>query len=333
MRSPSQERTEFSRGPIGGDQVDLLSKEIGAVPRMLETGTPRGRDLHRGSISATAFGNGLSLHTVDVIDLEDFTTEILMPASLSICFLLNGGVAMGSDEEQFTLGSVDGATAAPEGGYFSLAQPGKFWRKAEKGRRLRAAVVVVRPEWLSDRGAESSTVAEALNSRPTSHGSWNLSPQEILLAEQLLQPPQFEPFLHNLLLESRTMEAVGAALTVIGAKQRDGLHSLRQRERERLEAMKTFVESNAALGLTLTEMARHFGVDVKILQRDFRLAFGTTIFNYLKEYRLERAREALLLQGISVQEAAHVAGYLTPSNFATAFKKRYGISPKQVRLG
>ncbi|WP_313192340.1 CoA transferase [Shinella zoogloeoides] len=188
--------------------MDLLSKEIGAVPRMLETGMPRGRDLHRGSISATAFGNGLSLHTVDVIDLEDFTTEILMPASLSICFLLNGGVAMGSGEEQFTLGSVDGATAAPEGGYFSLAQPGKFWRKAEKGRRLRAAVVVVSPEWLSDRGAESSTVAEALNSRPTSHGSWNLSPREILLAEQLLQPPQFEPFLHNLLLESRTMEAM-----------------------------------------------------------------------------------------------------------------------------
>ncbi|CAM5502008.1 AraC family transcriptional regulator OS=Stutzerimonas stutzeri OX=316 GN=CXK95_03430 PE=4 SV=1 [Stutzerimonas stutzeri] len=56
-----------------------------------------------------------------------------------------------------------------------------------------------------------------------------------------------------------------------------------------------------------------------------------TIFEYQRARRLLQARQALEREGISVNEAAWRAGYNSAANFATAFKRQFGISPRQVR--
>ncbi|VFR21306.1 hypothetical protein AMP9_3942 [plant metagenome] len=38
-------------------------------------------------------------------------------------------------------------------------------------------------------------------------------------------------------------------------------------------------------------------------------------------------------EGASVARAALLAGYANPANFATAFRRQYGLSPRQVRPG
>jgi AraC-like DNA-binding protein len=43
------------------------------------------------------------------------------------------------------------------------------------------------------------------------------------------------------------------------------------------------------------------------------------------------AREALVHQNLSVTEAAYVAGYSNPANFATAFRKYFGAAPSAYR--
>ena len=45
------------------------------------------------------------------------------------------------------------------------------------------------------------------------------------------------------------------------------------------------MESDAAAGASLNDMAKRFGVSIKSLQRDFRLAFGTQNFS-AKQWRL-----------------------------------------------
>jgi AraC-like DNA-binding protein len=39
----------------------------------------------------------------------------------------------------------------------------------------------------------------------------------------------------------------------------------------------------------------------------------------------------LLLQGASVTEAALLASYGSPANFATAFRRQYGVCPRNLR--
>jgi AraC-like DNA-binding protein len=70
---------------------------------------------------------------------------------------------------------------------------------------------------------------------------------------------------------------------------------------------------------------------VNTLQRHFRAMWGTTVAQYLREGRLSRARLALERDGISVAQAACIAGYGSAANFATAFRRRFGVPPGQVR--
>lgn len=67
------------------------------------------------------------------------------------------------------------------------------------------------------------------------------------------------------------------------------------------------------------------------LQRTFHAAYGMTVFDYVRRARLQRARDAIEREGISIAQAAHIAGYTSAANFATAFKRLYGMTPKAFR--
>jgi len=91
------------------------------------------------------------------------------------------------------------------------------------------------------------------------------------------------------------------------------------------------LDSGVADDWTQERIAREMGVNATTLQRQFRALHGMTLFEYQRTRRLLQARQALERDGVSVNEAAWLAGYNSPANFATAFKRQFGISPKQVR--
>ena len=53
--------------------------------------------------------------------------------------------------------------------------------------------------------------------------------------------------------------------------------------------------------------------------------------NMLIEQRLTQAAQLLLDGDWNVGEVAAIVGYGKPSNFAAAFKKKYGVAPKHYR--
>ncbi len=82
----------------------------------------------------------------------------------------------------------------------------------------------------------------------------------------------------------------------------------------------------------LTELAQSVGLSVKRLNRGFRQLFGTTAFNYLMEMRLAEARR-MLEDGLDMplKQLAWEVGYSQLSNFSTAFRRRFGVSPGVYR--
>lgn len=56
-----------------------------------------------------------------------------------------------------------------------------------------------------------------------------------------------------------------------------------------------------------------------------------SVFEHLRYMRLERARLALERGDVPIAEAAFLAGYASPANFATAFKRRFGLTPTDAR--
>ena len=83
---------------------------------------------------------------------------------------------------------------------------------------------------------------------------------------------------------------------------------------------------------SLEALAREAGLSESTLKRGFRQVFGTTVFDHLRALRMERAKQLLQSGDATVIEAATLVGYSNPSNFAAAFRRQFGLNPKEFQL-
>ena len=81
----------------------------------------------------------------------------------------------------------------------------------------------------------------------------------------------------------------------------------------------------------LTELAHRVGTNQARLGREFQTHLGMTAFEYLREQRLVRAQELLATTDLQVQQIADAVGFKRAGNFATAFRLRFGITPRAYR--
>jgi YesN/AraC family two-component response regulator len=83
--------------------------------------------------------------------------------------------------------------------------------------------------------------------------------------------------------------------------------------------------------LSLKKLATSVGTNPTKLSKAFQQHFGMTVFDYLREQRLIKARVLLRQSIFSIQQIADTVGYKNPSDFTVAFKQRFGLTPRQYR--
>ena len=66
--------------------------------------------------------------------------------------------------------------------------------------------------------------------------------------------------------------------------------------------------------------------------RLFRSAFGLTPHQYLTQKRIEKAKELLAANELTVTEVCLAVGFQSLGSFSTLFQKHVGRSPQQFRL-
>lgn len=80
---------------------------------------------------------------------------------------------------------------------------------------------------------------------------------------------------------------------------------------------------------TIPEMAKKIGLNEYNLKTGFKEIYGKTIHAWIKDYKMAFAREQIEKQEYQVAEIADMLGYTNISHFIDAFRKKYGITPKQ----
>ncbi len=291
-----------------------------------------GAVLH-GNHRMTRLRAGLNVHTSDTVTLQDLVTTIEQPPGLTIMIFLSGGV-------DATIGGVplDVGRRGDEpvrGVMISRARPDRFVRHAHKGDHMRKVIVTMSPEWISESGFEGIAGHEIVQAFCKTHLArfdWVASPALIAIAEQMLHPPHNETYPEGLYLESRALDLVAEAFTALASEGRAVTRGqLSPVEQKRLQSIKDVMARPDAEGLPLDRIARLCGVSVSKMQRLFRIAHDSTVSEYTRRTQLVRARQLLEREGIPVSEAAHAAGYTSAANFATAFKREFGLSPREAR--
>jgi AraC-like DNA-binding protein len=80
---------------------------------------------------------------------------------------------------------------------------------------------------------------------------------------------------------------------------------------------------------TVADLAVQFDCSLPRLNCIFRQYFGLSVVALRMEIRLCRARTLLLEKGATVSELAEQAGFNHVGLFASCFKKRFGLSPRE----
>ena len=83
---------------------------------------------------------------------------------------------------------------------------------------------------------------------------------------------------------------------------------------------------------SLDALAASVNLTPRQLNAGFRALFGTTVFDYLRDARMDAARR-MLDEGLDMplKQLGWAVGYGQVTNFVTAFRRRYGVSPGRYR--
>lgn len=93
-----------------------------------------------------------------------------------------------------------------------------------------------------------------------------------------------------------------------------------------------YIGSNLDRELTPRKLARLVRVSPSHMGYLFKIEMGMSIAGFVKNQRLEKARELLETTSLSVKEIRVRAGVTDRSHFARDFKKAYGDTPRAYRM-
>ncbi len=97
----------------------------------------------------------------------------------------------------------------------------------------------------------------------------------------------------------------------------------------KIRKAKDIIVSRMAEPPSLQELADEIGLSLKKLKEGFKQIYGDSVFSFLFDYKMEVARKLLESGENNVNEVGHKLGYSTSSHFISAFKKKYGTTPKK----
>lgn len=107
--------------------------------------------------------------------------------------------------------------------------------------------------------------------------------------------------------------------------------SLSKSDIERLHKARVLLETNLVSPPSLIDLAHKVGINDFKLKKGFKELFQMTPYSYLRQRRMIAAREALVGSDMSVTEVANEVGYSNLGHFAAAFRKQFGVKPKDFK--
>jgi len=100
----------------------------------------------------------------------------------------------------------------------------------------------------------------------------------------------------------------------------------------RIRRAKDIMISRMAEPPTLAELSTEIGLSLKKLKEGFKQIYGDPVFTFLFDYKMDYARKMLESGQYNVNEVGLKVGYSTASHFISAFKKKYGTTPKKYMM-
>jgi len=187
-------------------------------------------------------------------------------------------------------------------------------------------------KYLPDQGNQFYQFLKNINNQQTSYinaQSYSITPPMHFIIREILHCSH-EGIFKKMFLEAKVMELLMLQLEQI-SKTSHTTRSISSSNREKIYAVKDIISKNLESHTTLNNLARQVGTNEFTLKKGFKEIFGTTVFGYWNELKMERAKHMLLHEDIPINMVSEKIGYKNPQHFTTAFKRKYGVVPSELK--
>ncbi|QUJ69574.1 helix-turn-helix transcriptional regulator (plasmid) [Photobacterium sp. GJ3] len=311
-----------------------LIQNGGQGDRVSSDNRQQNETLLEGTFHYSQFRNGLIVQAGTFYEIAQ--ADVLAKAGPCVCvtLLLSGCIGFGYDGQDHLLDASKGAKAMA----VNLARECAFRRHIETSQtKIRKVNLLLRPEWFEKSHLQLPESVRQYLQTHLATWCWEPDSQQLAWCEEMLVAETIaDPWVRELMLESRAQlimldlcrQLAACAPETFGCEAQSLL-----RVPDSLSGVVAYLESNLHHDIRLQEVATATAMSVSVLQRRFKQELGFTVLDYVRNRRLEKARELMRQENLSVCEAAYFCRYNHPSNFITAFKRKFGMTPGECGVG
>ncbi|PWQ95166.1 helix-turn-helix domain-containing protein [Leucothrix arctica] len=288
---------------------------------------------NEGSFTYQSNFDGLSVHYCDVVESKPLTITEQLPAGLSIDLILNGGISFELENQQYTLKS-DPSDLACSVCVFS--RPSSFKLYLQQDLRIKKVNIFAELSWFKKRFANQVQLS-LLNQLFTTHaqvGGLVVSSEMLSVISALAAIAAKQDVRQDTVLKEKAIQFLALCVqqflsTDCGVFSNKPTQSSSSSLSEQVSQL--IANESAGQAVSLQDIANHVNLSISTLQRRFKSVFGMTVIEYARTERLEKAKRALVDEGLSIGEAAYLSGYQHASSFVSAFTKHFDISPSRYK--
>jgi|694.fasta_scaffold40531_6 YesN/AraC family two-component response regulator len=153
------------------------------------------------------------------------------------------------------------------------------------------------------------------------------------IADSIFEYAEAQPMFKEMMLESLALQILFHALE--DRKDCDKTPCFNCRflnipsEKQKIMQARVLAMIHLSEPLSIPALARAVHINECYLKKGFKELFGTSIYDFIQQERVRKAKHFLSGSRISVQQIALELGYSNTSNFTNAFKKLTGLSPTE----
>jgi AraC-like DNA-binding protein len=137
--------------------------------------------------------------------------------------------------------------------------------------------------------------------------------------------------LNMLFLEAKMTELLLLQATLFSQVDSLKPFSFKNSDKIKFYEAQEFMNKYYMESYTIKQIASSIGINERKLTQGFKELFGLTIFEYINDLRMNKAKQLLLDEKKYVGEVSEMVGYKNQQHFTVAFKKKFGILPSKLK--
>ncbi|RZF90172.1 AraC family transcriptional regulator [Pseudoalteromonas sp. CO302Y] len=276
---------------------------------------------------------GLNFHFGDEVEDENKVWRGAVNDRFRLIIVLNGKLGLSYGDKQLCLSS-EPHTNIHNAALVSCQTPELFSRQSFQGNACKRVSIGISSEWVENTFDHYSGVQEHLQAMPHLHYiSWSVSHYCAHIAAEMLTYQNCPIALQSIFLESKTLEIIAEAVSHLH-KDMEFVKPPTQHQpkvKGQLLELKKFIQSHPSETHNIADLAARVNMTISTLQRQFKQQFSLTVFEYIHKVRMVNAYLAIKASERRITQIAGDVGYDNAGNFATAFRRHFGMSPSKLR--